>query len=187
MPEFAAYVRRLVTETGRGLEPDADALLTRFANPAIAHRLDQIAMDGDHKLPQRLVAPAMGDYHIGPGSAAIGRAGRSALLAVPRSYRAYAQAHPGRYAASLRAQPDDPEINDLGAQIVSLLIQLLAAYALSESDALHAVRGLRSIVHGFVSLEAVGAFKLALDLDESFDRLVSAFIDGLDQQRSIEQ
>src|SRR5689334_804176 len=36
-------------------------------------------------------------------SAAIGRVGRSALLAVARSYRAYAQAHPGRYAASLSA------------------------------------------------------------------------------------
>ncbi len=59
VPEFAAYVRRLVAETGRGLDPDADALLTRFANPAIAHRLAQIGMDGDHKLPQRLVAPAM--------------------------------------------------------------------------------------------------------------------------------
>jgi fructuronate reductase len=59
VPEFAAYVRRLVTETGRGLDPDPDALLARFANPAITHRLTQIAADGDHKLPQRLVAPAM--------------------------------------------------------------------------------------------------------------------------------
>lgn len=114
-------------------------------------------------------------------SAAIGRAGRSALLAVARSYRTYAQAHPGRYAASLRAYPDDPELNDVGAQIVLLLIQLLASYQLSETDALHAVRGLRSIIHGFVSLEAVGAFKLDLDRDESFDRLVRAFIDGLGQ------
>lgn len=59
VPEFAAYVRRLLAETGRGLDPDPEALLTRFANPAIQHRLAQIAMDGDHKLPQRLVAPAM--------------------------------------------------------------------------------------------------------------------------------
>jgi fructuronate reductase len=59
VPEFAEYVRRLVTETGRGLDPDPDALLARFANPAISHRLAQIAADGDHKLPQRLVAPAM--------------------------------------------------------------------------------------------------------------------------------
>ena len=32
------------------------ALLDRFANPALAHRLHQIAMDGSQKLPQRLLA-----------------------------------------------------------------------------------------------------------------------------------
>lgn len=32
------------------------ALLERFANPALAHRLHQIAMDGSQKLPQRLLA-----------------------------------------------------------------------------------------------------------------------------------
>lgn len=34
------------------------ALLNRFANPALAHRLLQIAMDGSQKLPQRLLEPA---------------------------------------------------------------------------------------------------------------------------------
>ena len=32
-----------------------DALLNRFANPAIKHRTWQIAMDGSQKLPQRLL------------------------------------------------------------------------------------------------------------------------------------
>jgi fructuronate reductase len=36
-----------------------DALLTRFANPALRHRTAQIAMDGSQKLPQRLFAPAL--------------------------------------------------------------------------------------------------------------------------------
>ncbi len=34
-----------------------DALLDRFANPALKHRCAQIAMDGSQKLPQRLLAP----------------------------------------------------------------------------------------------------------------------------------
>jgi fructuronate reductase len=33
------------------------ALLARFANPALAHRTAQIAIDGSQKLPQRLLAP----------------------------------------------------------------------------------------------------------------------------------
>ena len=36
-----------------------DALLERFANPALQHRTAQIAMDGSQKLPQRLFAPAL--------------------------------------------------------------------------------------------------------------------------------
>jgi fructuronate reductase len=64
LPEFAGYVKRLVLEeTGRGLGPDhpadPDAVLARFANPVITHRLSQIAADGPHKLPQRLLEPAV--------------------------------------------------------------------------------------------------------------------------------
>jgi fructuronate reductase len=38
---------------GQDLAAYADALLERFANPALNHRLIQIAMDGSQKLPQR--------------------------------------------------------------------------------------------------------------------------------------
>jgi fructuronate reductase len=38
---------------GQDLEGYADALLARFGNPALNHRLQQIAMDGSQKLPQR--------------------------------------------------------------------------------------------------------------------------------------
>lgn len=38
---------------GQDLQAYADALLARFANPALQHRLIQIAMDGSQKIPQR--------------------------------------------------------------------------------------------------------------------------------------
>lgn len=41
---------------GQDLEGYADALLARFANPALKHRLAQIAMDGSQKIPQRWLA-----------------------------------------------------------------------------------------------------------------------------------
>jgi len=43
------------------------------------------------------------------------------------------------------------------------------------NDALHATRGLRAIIHGFVSLDAAGGFRLKLDLEESLDRVLVAF------------
>ncbi|MBW8783347.1 MAG: mannitol dehydrogenase family protein [Novosphingobium sp.] len=41
---------------GQDLDAYADALLARFANPALNHRLAQIAMDGSQKIPQRWLA-----------------------------------------------------------------------------------------------------------------------------------
>jgi len=41
------------TAPGQDLAAYADALLDRFANPALHHRLIQIAMDGSQKIPQR--------------------------------------------------------------------------------------------------------------------------------------
>jgi fructuronate reductase len=38
---------------GQDLDAYADALIARFANPALQHRLIQIAMDGSQKIPQR--------------------------------------------------------------------------------------------------------------------------------------
>ena len=49
-PSFAA-------PEGVDLNSYADALLSRYQNPAIRHRTWQIAMDGSQKLPQRILAP----------------------------------------------------------------------------------------------------------------------------------
>ncbi len=63
-PDLAALIRHLMLAeaaptlaAGPDPEPYAEALMARFANPALPHRLDQIAIDGSQKLPQRLVAP----------------------------------------------------------------------------------------------------------------------------------
>jgi len=63
-PHLRAFVEALWDEVEPTLDrPDGfdgavyrQALLDRFANPALAHRLHQIAMDGSQKLPQRLLA-----------------------------------------------------------------------------------------------------------------------------------
>jgi len=63
-PPLRAYVRRLWSEAASTLKPTPgldlgayqDALLKRFDNPHLAHRLTQIAMDGSQKLPPRLLA-----------------------------------------------------------------------------------------------------------------------------------
>jgi AcrR family transcriptional regulator len=112
--------------------------------------------------------------------AASGKAGDAAIVACADAYRTFAHAHPGRYAASLRAPaPDDAEFQVVAAAVVEIIVAVLAFSDLHGDDAVHAVRALRSILHGFVALEAAGGFELPLNRDESYRRLVRVFIDGL--------
>jgi len=64
-PDFVAWMRRftadevtpaLVAPPGIDLAAYRETLVRRFANPALPHRTQQIAMDGSQKLPQRILA-----------------------------------------------------------------------------------------------------------------------------------
>ncbi len=64
-PAFVAWMRRftskevvpaLVRVPGVDLGAYCDTLVRRFANPALPHKTQQIAMDGSQKLPQRILA-----------------------------------------------------------------------------------------------------------------------------------
>jgi AcrR family transcriptional regulator len=112
--------------------------------------------------------------------AAVGRAGDDALMAVAAAYRDHARRHPGRYAATQRAPgaADDDLVAAAGAA-VDVLLAILRGYGLEGDDAIHAARGVRSALHGFVALETSGGFGLPVDLDESFERMVAALARGL--------
>lgn len=51
--------------SGQDLDAYADALIARFANPALNHRLIQIAMDGSQKIPQRWLATLAANQRAG--------------------------------------------------------------------------------------------------------------------------
>lgn len=112
----------------------------------------------------------------------IGKSRAEAIFAIADAYRAYARAKPGRYAFTLQAPgPGDQELQVVAQEIVDVLRAVLAPYKLGEEEDIHAIRSLRSIVHGFSSLEAAGAFGMPVDMDASFHWLVSMFIDGLNR------
>ena len=112
--------------------------------------------------------------------AAVGKAGDEAVVALAGAYRAFARERPGLYAATQRAPaPNDEEGQAVAAEVVAIIQAALAAYGLHGDDAIHAIRTLRSLLHGFTTLELHGGFGLPLDLDESFARLLAIFIAGL--------
>jgi AcrR family transcriptional regulator len=129
-------------------------------------------------LAVRELADAMRD-------AAVGRAGDDALIALAHAYREYATAHPGRYAATQRAPAEgDEELAAAAGDAVAVLLAVLRGYGLEGEDAIHAVRGVRSALHGFAALETGGGFGLPVGLDESFERMVAALARGLSSGRA---
>ncbi|MDY7084072.1 MAG: WHG domain-containing protein [Actinomycetota bacterium] len=107
-----------------------------------------------------------------------GRAGRDALAAAAHAMRAYIIDHPGRYAATVRlgaTGPDDP-LALAGGRALNSLAAVLSGYNIDPSDTVHALRLLRSLFHGFATIEAQGGFEMDTDIDESFEWLID-FID----------
>jgi len=130
-------------------------------------------VDGRDALVRAIALRALAELTDALRRAATGRAGADALGAVARAQLAYARAHPGRYAATVAAPAaGDAEHEAAAAEAIEVLTAALAGLELEGDDAVHAIRALRSAVHGFAAIEAAGGFALAVDRDASFDYLV---------------
>ncbi len=136
--------------------------------PTLYHYFDgleglrrELALEGKRELARVL------------GRAVMGRSGDQALEAMAIAYRTFAQQHPGLYRALQRsAAPDDRAMLEADAEVVEIVLRVLAPLQLQREDAIHTVRLWRSLLHGFVSLELDGGFGLPQDIDETFHRLV---------------
>jgi AcrR family transcriptional regulator len=116
------------------------------------------------------------ELHQELSAAAVGKSGADALRAMADAYRTFAKKHPGRYEACIIAPPPgDTEYQQVADAVVQTITAVLGSYGLDGDDAIHAIRGLRALMHGFVSLEAVGGFAMPQDLDESYRRLIDGF------------
>jgi AcrR family transcriptional regulator len=116
--------------------------------------------------------------------AAVGKADDAAVIALAEAYRAFVRERPGLYAATQQVPATDKEEWQAeAAEVVAIVGATLGSYGLHGDDAIHAIRALRSLLHGFATLEVQGGFGLPLDLDESFHRLLDIFIAGLRASR----
>ena len=112
--------------------------------------------------------------------ATIGKSRDDAVRALAAAYRAFVKRHPGTYAATMVAAPkNDPAVEAAAGHIVETLLSVLSGYGLDRREGIHAIRAMRSAVHGFAALEIAGGFGIPLDVDKSFDWLVSSLLKGL--------
>jgi AcrR family transcriptional regulator len=109
-----------------------------------------------------------------------GRKEEDAVQSLGASYMDFARRRPGLYESALLA-PDskNPGVQEAGNKIVGLLLEKLEYLNLSQINALHAVRGLRSMLHGFAALEQKSGFGMDLSVDESLRKMITAFLLGI--------
>lgn len=108
-----------------------------------------------------------------------------AILSIAKAYVQFAREQPGVYELTLRApEPNDQEIEVASNQILYLISKHLTEYNLSDEDKVHAIRALRSILHGFSTLEQKGAFGLPINTEKSFELMVQGFIGAIKNQRA---
>lgn len=182
----------------RSVGIDRAQVVAAAAELADAHGLDQLTLaqvaarlgvrlpslynhvDGLPGLRRELALLGMRQLTDRIGQAAIGKSGDAAVLALALAYRSFVHERPGLYALTLRA-PDasDHALIELSEALIRIVLVVLEPYQLGQAAAIHSVRALRSIVHGFATLEQAGGFGIPLDRDESFVWLLRAYIAGL--------
>src|ERR1700761_2847603 len=110
-----------------------------------------------------------------------GRSGPDALTALLTTIRSYAAAHPGRYIAANGTRltgPDDPLLA-AGPRVVDSIAAALRGYGIADDQMVHAIRTIRSTIHGFALLEQGEGFQWSEDPDDTSAWLIQFVDQGL--------
>jgi len=136
----------------------------------------QIAIQGNRQLWETFV------------TAAQGLEGAAALKAVGRAYVRFAHEHPTLYRTALAAPPAGAEEQRVLVQkILDVLFAAMEPWHLSQSQGIHAIRIVRSALHGLVSIEAAGGFGLPEALETTLEALLTTLVFGLPHLKEKEE
>lgn len=114
--------------------------------------------------------------------ACVGLEGVDALRAIAVADRRFVLEHPGLYESFLPAPgpEEDPELYEAMAAPVFLVAHVLLEMGIPQSEAIHLIRALRSLLHGFLDLEAKAGFGMPVEIDASFDAAVELMLGGIE-------
>lgn len=132
------------------------------------------------ELQKRLALMGMEQLRQTIVEAAVGKTGKAALLDVGVAYVQYVRRRPGLYEAlNAASMMKDEEIQAAAEKVVDVIVKVMSIATMDDKETIHAVRGLRSIVHGFALLDLSGGFGIPVDPDESLRRIINTYLDGL--------
>ncbi len=132
---------------------------------------------------KRLLAMHGAQLLLDEFKAAVGdRGGAEALRAIADADRDFATRHPGLFESFLPAPRlgEDDELYDAMAQPVYLVAGVLLNMGIPQEEAIHLIRAMWALLHGFLDLEAKGGFGMPVEIDVSFDAAVELMISGIE-------
>lgn len=113
-------------------------------------------------------------------NAVIGKSGDEAILSLCEAYLRFAHTRPGLYEAFYKINTQqDEELDTARRELLDLFVRIMEPYRLGDRETLHAIRGLRSLLHGFATLEQHGGFQMDLPLDASVQYVLRTFLKGM--------
>jgi AcrR family transcriptional regulator len=177
--EIVAAARKLVEQRGRdgftmndvarAVGVRTPSLYGRFADRATL--LAAVELELWHELERALAAAPRSSSPV------------RTLTAQARAYRSFARAHPRAYALMYETEAERSK-EGVRARAAALAPTLPSLVALvGEAQALAAARVLTPFLHGFVSMENNGAFRLGGGLEEAFENGVVTILKGLQRTR----
>jgi AcrR family transcriptional regulator len=164
----------------RGLDDLSMSELAQALNVRTPTLYSHVA--GIDDLKRLLALHGLAELDRAMARATIGKSGPDAVRAVFNAYREFVERNPGLYAATVPTPPrSDREWSGAVDRLMDTFLACLQYYGLRGAEKIHALRGLRSLVHGFVSLESSGALKHPVNRNDSFAWLVDSFLSALEK------
>ena len=112
-----------------------------------------------------------------------GVAEREALEALGHSQRQFAKDHPGLWAATQTPVASWSEASQkLANAYIALVLAVLRGYGATGDTAIHAARGIRASLRGFIDLELGGGYGYPQDVELSFSMLLRMLDSGVRSQ-----
>ncbi|MCG6153275.1 TetR/AcrR family transcriptional regulator [Leptospira bandrabouensis] len=103
--------------------------------------------------------------------------GRKRIPEFLNLYRSFAKSHPNMYPLTIESTESDLELKPLGDRILFLCMEVFGFQSLDET-AVHRIRILRSLLHGFIVLEEAGGFGRTESIEDSFQKITESLESG---------
>lgn len=118
-------------------------------------------------------AKTLRDLYKAISKVSFGKTQYDALRAVADAERSYAKEHRGGVQLCVHIDKNDgPEVLSAAQDLLDAILAILRSYGMDDTDVIHAARMLRASLNGFIELEMGDGFGIAVDIDDSFRRMV---------------